>query len=160
MVKLTQIDDENVANPSVPKTEVNEEDYEDTSESEVEEDSDDEDIENETVYDRIVALRDIIPPTQRLRISDAANYLYSFASLSTSKLGDLLWIVSTSAILLGTPLALSILSERQLAEMEKEYKLQQDSALVLAPGSDAAFDNALQQPVAWTGNDEPCHHSE
>lgn len=158
MVKLTQIEDEanTSVNSQVPKTAVeeNDEDYEDTSESESEEsddeDEDELDLANETLVDRIVALKEIIPPNQRSFLSQAGSSLSSLATGGAFKIGSLLWIVSTSALLLGVPLSLSILSEQQLVEMEKEMKMQQDSAQVLAPGSDNAFDaqNPAGQPAA------------
>lgn len=138
MVKLTQVEDE-----SLPKTEfVNKEDeYVDTSESDVS-DEEDEFDENETFLDRIVALKDIIPPQQRTQLAFASSSLASNARTFFNKSGNVLWVVASSALLLGVPLSLSILGEQQLMEMEKEFKLQQSSNEVLAPGSEQAF----QQP--------------
>lgn len=147
MVKLTQIDDtdaaafENVdATPVVTKPEAYESDDSD-SDSDIE---DDYDIENETIYDRVVALKDIIDPQQRQQLSSSVELVKSYVNCAVNKSGNLLWTVTSSILLLGVPLSLAILSETQLQEMEKEMSLQQSAQDVLAPGSEAAFD----KPVA------------
>lgn len=140
MVKLTQVDDETATQfeqtaNAVPVEAFNE-DSDSDSDSEIE---DDFDIENETIYDRIVALRDIIPPNQRDLIVDTAQLTKSYITTAVSKGGSLLWGVTASILLLGVPLALAILAETQLQEMEKEMSLQQSAQEVLAPGSEGAF---------------------
>ncbi|KAL7663914.1 Mitochondrial import receptor subunit TOM22 [[Candida] zeylanoides] len=142
MVKLSQIDDETATTfeqsaraPPQGKAE----DYSD-SESEPESDYDDEfDIENETLYDRVVALRDIIPPKQRTQLASAAAAAKSLAVSGLNKSGFVLWTLTSSALLLGVPLSLAILAETQLQEMEKEMQLQSSAQEVLAPGSETAF---------------------
>ncbi|ODV62033.1 Tom22p [Ascoidea rubescens DSM 1968] len=150
MVKLTQLDENN---QPVEDSVLNDNDFETTSESdsensEADSDDDDFDIENETILDRIVALKDIIPIEQRSIISDTTTGLYSFLSNGISKTGNLLWIITSSCLLLGVPLSLSILSEQQLLEMEKEFNLQQQTNDVLAPGStNDAFQPLPSQPA-------------
>jgi len=39
--------------------------------------------------------------------------------------GKTLWVVSTSALLLGVPWALAFAEEQQMVEMEKEYKMRE-----------------------------------
>ncbi|GMM35917.1 Tom22 protein [Saccharomycopsis crataegensis] len=158
MVKLTQVDDDasaaaaateatsaatSTTSEETPKTaevEENDEDYEDTSDSDSDDDDEEEDLNEETLYERIVALREIIPPTQRSFISDAGSSIKSFASSSFLNVGNFLWIATSSALLLAIPTSLALLSEHQLVEMENEMKLQQESASVLAPGSEGAFE--------------------
>jgi len=41
--------------------------------------------------------------------------------------GKTLWVVSTSALLLGVPWALAYAEEQQMAEMEREMKMQQSA---------------------------------
>lgn len=41
--------------------------------------------------------------------------------------GKTLWVVSTSALLLGVPWALAWSEEQQMMEMEKEMKMQQSA---------------------------------
>ncbi|ODV97406.1 hypothetical protein PACTADRAFT_49124, partial [Pachysolen tannophilus NRRL Y-2460] len=154
MVKLTQIDDETAkdffgkdekANKS---TGTGAEESENESELDSDEDDyDEDDLANETIYDRVVALKEIIPPQHRLRFTSASSSVISATGLLLSKTGSLLWALTSSALLLGVPLSLSILSEQQLIEMEKEMKLQQSSQEVLAPGSDTAFQKPEQPAV-------------
>lgn len=148
MVKLTQIEDESngntfpeAATASVPK----EEEYLSTDD---EEDWDDEFDEDETLLDRIVALKDIISPSQKDALSSLQQTLQSTTSSFFSKTGSFLWVLTSSTLLLGVPLALSILNEQQLLEMEKEMSLQQSSQELLAPGSDSAFQQPQPSPSA------------
>ncbi|KAG7660596.1 TOM22 [[Candida] subhashii] len=144
MVKLTQIDDETQAQFEQQQAEkpatssiVESDEEEEDSES----DSDDEfDYENETVLDRIVALKDIIAPEQRETISNLGSSITNLVTSGLNKTGSFLWVLTTSSLLLGVPLALAILAETQLQEMEKDMSLQQSAQDVLAPGSDAAFE--------------------
>jgi len=41
--------------------------------------------------------------------------------------GKTLWVVSTSALLLGVPWALAYAEEQQMVEMEREMKMQQSA---------------------------------
>lgn len=139
MVKLTQVDDEtdiHVEKTSTTAPAASFSDSDSDSDSDFE---DDFDIENETIYDRIVALKDIVPPSQRKQIFFATESLKSLTSTALSKGGNLLWMLTSSALLLGVPLSLSILAETQLQEMEKDISLQQSAQDVLAPGVEGAY---------------------
>lgn len=145
MVKLTQIDDESKTafeqpeSVEVPKTEpveVASESDDSESESDVE---DDFDFESETVFDRIVALKDIIAPERRESLVSVVDTVKSYANCALNKSGIFLWTLTSSALLLGVPLSLAILAETQIQEMEKEMSLQQSAQEVLAPGSEGAF---------------------
>ncbi|EDK46933.1 hypothetical protein LELG_05114 [Lodderomyces elongisporus NRRL YB-4239] len=143
MVKVTQIEDETFTNgqQTVEKVEINQfsdDDASDVSDSEFSDD-DDFDYENETIYDRIAALKDIIPPLQRDQLSSLTSTVSSYVSAAANNGGKLLWALTSSSLLLGVPLALAILSETQLQEMEKDMSLQKAAQDVLAPGSDEAF---------------------
>lgn len=133
MVKLTQVDDESAATFNKTPAAASYSDSESDSESDFE---DDFDIDNETFYDRIVALKDIVPPNQRTQITDAISSVQSISNTLLKKSGTLLWTLTSSALLLGVPLSLAILAETQLQEMEKEMSLQKSAQEVLAPGSD------------------------
>lgn len=143
MVTLTQVDDDSsnkfdtATTPSAgSKPEVVEESDSESEDTDIE---DDFDYENETVYDRIVALKDIIPPSQRSAISSTVFSIKDYVRYGLTKSGSFLWVVSSSALLLGVPAALAIMAESQIQEMEKELTLQQSAQDVLAPGSEAAF---------------------
>lgn len=125
----------------------NDEDYSDTQ-SEVSDDDyedDDYDLENETLLERLAAFKDIVPPQYRSQIAQVTSSAYSTISSSISFGGKALWILTTSSLLLGVPLSLSILSEQQLVEMEKEMKLTQSSNEVFAPGAEQGFQQPPQQ---------------
>jgi len=110
-----------------------ESDYSDGENFDAEED--DFDI-NESLTDRIVALKDVVPPKYRDSIAtsfgSAASTFRSVFGLG----GKALWVVSSSTLLLGVPLSLCILSEQQLSEMEKGMGIT-DSNDVLAGGGGA-----------------------
>ncbi|SCU80305.1 LAMI_0B01662g1_1 [Lachancea mirantina] len=99
--------------------------------------SDDEFDEEETMLERLYALKDIVPPKQRQTISRFFDFTASTIRSTFSKGGNLVWAVTTSALLLGVPLSLSILGEQQLIEMEKSFDLQKDANDILAQGETA-----------------------
>lgn len=151
MVKLTQVEDEQEAIFQEQRsTEAKEAaSAADAYDTESESDSDDDDFdEEETIYDRIIALKDIIPPKQRTQVSSVVSSTYSTIYSGVSKAGNLTWILTTSALLLGVPLSLSILAEQQLMELEKEFKLQQGANDILAPGSEQQQGAAAPAPAA------------
>lgn len=98
-----------------------------TADSEVSEVDDDDDDIDESLLDRLTALKDIVPPTYRKHISNAASKGYSFVSSVASLSGKTLWVVSTSALLLGVPWALAFSEEQQVQEMEREMRMQQSA---------------------------------
>lgn len=153
MVKLTQIDDESATRfdqgPSATHAAKETETFSDSEASDSESDIDDDfDIENETLLDRIVALKDVIPPQQRTQIVSAGETFKNILYSGMNKSGNILWTLTSSALLLGVPLSLAILAETQLQEMEKEMSLQQSAQDVLAPGSEEAFKNSEKPATA------------
>lgn len=102
--------------------------------SEISEDEEDDDLAlaDESLADRFAALKDIVPPTQRKFISNTINTTTSWISSGLNFSGKTLWVVSTSALLLGVPWALAFAEEQQLAEMEREMKMQQGANEVSA----------------------------
>ncbi|CAX40790.1 mitochondrial import receptor subunit, putative [Candida dubliniensis CD36] len=146
MVKLTQIDDETqqqFENQSVAKNNhiIDEASSEEESDDDDESDLDDFDFENETLLERIVALKDMVPPEQREAIYNLSSTLQGLFKSSVQNGGKFLWTLTSSSLLLGVPLALAILSETQLQEMERGMSLEKSAQDVLAPGSEAAFGN-------------------
>jgi import receptor subunit TOM22 len=106
----------------------------DTSDISVEDDDD----YDESFADRIAALADIVPPTYRKKLSSAANTTYDWTASSLSFSGKALWVISTSALLLGIPWALAFSEEQQMQEMEREMRMQQGASEVLTGGAQAA----------------------
>ena len=71
------------------------------------------------------ALRDIVPPQTRSYLAgtvasagDAVKSVLAFG-------GKTLWVISSSALLLGIPWALAWSEEQQVLEMEKEMKMRE-----------------------------------
>lgn len=149
MVELTEIsDDQNtpVQEPQVvPAEPLNTEDKSLFSVAKNGEESDEEDgsdfdddfDENETFFERVMALKEIIPPKQRQAIVDTYNSTSSLVKTVFAKGGNLTWALTTSALLLGVPLSLSILSEQQLIEMEKTFDLQKGADDLLGSTEEA-----------------------
>lgn len=114
-----------------------------SSEEEADLDLDDDfDIASETIADRIIALKDAIPPSYRYRILSLSSTVSSAVHIGASFTGNALWAITTSSLLLGVPLALSIIGEQQLIEMEREMKMGQATNEVLAPGAGSGFQQA------------------
>ncbi|CAG8003704.1 unnamed protein product [Penicillium salamii] len=124
MVKLTEVEDEHFSEkPTTTKHDAllvsdDEDDYSDTD-SEI---SDDEDVEldGESLYERIAALKDIVPPSTRRTVSDSISSVTSLTKATFSFSGKALWVISTSAFLLGVPFALAYAEEEQYIQMERE----------------------------------------
>ncbi|KAF5100502.1 hypothetical protein D0Z00_001230 [Geotrichum galactomycetum] len=149
MVKITPIQEDEAAaffeesaaaaanTATEEKVEDNEADYTDTDdnsesdnnndEEEDDEDDDEEDISNETIAERIIALKQAIPPSYRHSLENVSSSVSSVVKTSATFAGNAFWVVITSSLLLGVPLALSIISEQQLIEMEREMKLTQST---------------------------------
>ena len=93
--------------------------------SEISTDDEDEIADEETLTDRIIALRDIIPPTTRSYIYNKVDTTASWIKSGLVFSGKGLWVLSTSALLLGVPWALAFAEEQQMVEMEKEMKMRE-----------------------------------
>ncbi|GFF43966.1 mitochondrial import receptor subunit tom-22 [Aspergillus udagawae] len=152
MVKLTEVEDEHFAQekPTATKNNVllatddEDEDYTDT-ESEISVESD-LDVDSETLYERVAALKDIVPPSARRQISSTVSTLTSFTKSSISFSGKALWIISTSAFLLGVPWALAYAEEEQYVQMEREQGMIKGANEMLTPGALPA-ENKEAQPA-------------
>ena len=82
---------------------------------------------DETFADRVAALKDIVPPQYRKTLSNTVSTTSSWVSTTLKYGGKTLWVVSTSVLLLGVPWALAFAEEQQMAEMEREMKMQQSA---------------------------------
>lgn len=78
----------------------------------------------ETFAERIAALKDMVSPTTRQNIASAAAETTGWVKWSLFKAGNVAWIATTSALLVGLPLLLSIEGEAALVQQEKEYLAQ------------------------------------
>ncbi|KAJ3747375.1 mitochondrial outer membrane translocase complex, subunit Tom22 [Lentinula detonsa] len=75
---------------------------------------------DETIFDRLAALVDIVPPTTRHKITSRIASTGSFFKTTGKVVGNIVWIVTTSALLVGLPLAVSLEDEAKLVAQEKE----------------------------------------
>ena len=84
--------------------------------------------EHETFSERLAALVDIVPPTTRQslgnKISNAAGVIKWAGKIG----GNIIWVVTTSALLVGLPLALALEDEAKIVQQEKEMLAQQQGA--------------------------------
>lgn len=121
-------------------------------ESEISNESDDE-VEEESLADRLSALKDIIPPSARRAASSSAETLTSFSKASLSFSGKALWIISTSAFLIGVPWALAYAEEEQYIQMEREQGMMKganevrDDILFLSKIFEAVFNLRTRCPT-------------
>ena len=90
---------------------------------------------DETLYERITALQDIIPASYRHAFNTKVSTAKSWVTNGLMMGGKTLWVVSTSALLLGVPWALAYAEEQQVQEMEREMKMQQNATDFLTPGA-------------------------
>lgn len=79
---------------------------------------------DETLYERIVALQDIIPAPYRRSIQQKLGTAQSWMKSGLGWGGKTLWVVSTSALLLGVPWALAYSEEQMIVEQEREMQMQ------------------------------------
>jgi len=125
MVKLEEVLDEEFGKEQVGPE--GEDDWDTDSEGDLSSEASDEDIPDETLLDRISALQDIIPPKQRKALSNGFQTATSWVQTGLLFGGKTLWVVSTSALLLGVPWAMAFAEEQQMVEMEREMKVQQSA---------------------------------
>ncbi|ODV91773.1 hypothetical protein CANCADRAFT_15295, partial [Tortispora caseinolytica NRRL Y-17796] len=75
------------------------------------ESEDDFDPESETLIDRLYALRDVIPPTQRSAIASACANAKDTTLFLGTKAGSLMWSITSSLLLVGVPYSLAVLGD-------------------------------------------------
>ncbi|KAG6890788.1 hypothetical protein C0995_003218 [Termitomyces sp. Mi166 len=111
---------------------------------------------DETFFDRIAALVDIVPPSTRHSISSRVSKTASVIKRGGKVVGNIVWVVTTSALLVALPLALVLDDEAKLVAQEKEMMEQQQGAQqtvltyhkMLAPSSYPTPGSNPNQPKA------------
>ncbi|KAK7905872.1 mitochondrial import receptor subunit Tom22 [Exophiala xenobiotica] len=131
MVKLEELEDEHFMNkPETTSGEAllvdDDEDYTDTD-SEISDNGSEPEL-DESLLDRLSALRDIVPPKARAKISSVTYSLYSATSTTVNYSGKGLWVLATSILLLGIPYALALGDEQQFIEEEKQRQMMAEGA--------------------------------
>ncbi|KZZ93908.1 mitochondrial import receptor subunit tom22 [Ascosphaera apis ARSEF 7405] len=147
MVQLTEVEDESFTNrPEDAEAEVllgsdneDDDDFTDTD-SEISTDSF-ENVPEETLAERIYALRDMVPPHYRRSISETVSTISSFAKSTVNFGGNALWILSTSAFFVGVPWALALAEEQQYVQMEREQGMIKGANEMLTPGATSMLTN-------------------
>ena len=74
---------------------------------------------NESYAERFYALKDMISPKTRATLATHANQGIAAAWVLKTWVGKSAWLVCTTAILMGLPLALSVESEMVFAQQER-----------------------------------------
>jgi import receptor subunit TOM22 len=114
------------------------------TEADLSSEASDEEVPEETLLDRLSALQDIIPPQSRKAISSSLQSATSWFQSGLLFSGKTLWVVSTSALLLGVPWAMAFAEEQQMVEMEREMKVQQSAnEMLTAPAGSGGARPAL-----------------
>ena len=83
---------------------------------------------DESLLDRLAALKDIVPPTTRHSLASKVSKTASFFKRTTKFAGNVIWVVTTSALLIGLPLALILEDEAKVVAQENEMLAQQQGA--------------------------------
>ena len=120
--------------------EYTDEEISDDSDVEQELDAEEEfDPSQESLYDRFAALKDIIPLETRNTISERTANAFNFTRKSSKVIGNIVWVITTSSLLVGLPLALAIEDESRITMEEKSLLAQQSGAQqMLAPENEQA----------------------
>ncbi|KAI0879181.1 mitochondrial outer membrane translocase complex, subunit Tom22 [Hypoxylon argillaceum] len=132
MVQLQEIVDEHFEE-SQPGPEEDDADYTDTD-SEISEESE-YDPRDESLGERLFALRDIVSPQTRGYITNTISAAGNAVMATLHFSGRTFWIISSSALLLGIPWALAWSEEQQMLEMEKEMKMREVGGDLLTAGT-------------------------
>ncbi|KAI0400369.1 mitochondrial outer membrane translocase complex, subunit Tom22 [Xylaria palmicola] len=141
MVQLQEIIDEHFQEGQ-PGPEEDDADYTDTD-SEISDESE-YDPTDETLAERLYALRDMVPPQTRGYIANTVSTATNAVKSVLSFGGKSLWVISSSALLLGIPWALAWSEEQQVLEMEKEMKMREMGGDLLTAGTQDANSTAQQ----------------
>jgi len=88
---------------------------------------------DESFFDRVVALKDIVPPTTRHNIATTVAQTASYVKRGSKIIGNIVWVVTTSALLVALPLSLILEDENKVMAQEKEMLEQQQGAQQVCP---------------------------
>ncbi|KAI9879058.1 MAG: mitochondrial import receptor protein [Pleopsidium flavum] len=127
MVKLEEVEDDHFTQEQPGPKPENDDDFYTDTDSEISSDDDLPPASDETLTDRLLALRDILPPAQRRYLTSTLSTASSWAKSGLMFSGKGLWAVSTSVVFLGVPWVLAWMEEQGIVEMEKEAKMAQSA---------------------------------
>jgi import receptor subunit TOM22 len=83
------------------------------------------DLQDETLLDRLAALKDIIPADKRDAIARTLSKSYLYGSMATYIGGRAAYVIITSVLLLGIPYALAMEEDKVIGEQERQMQSQQ-----------------------------------
>ncbi|KAL6721747.1 mitochondrial import receptor subunit Tom22 [Lecanora helva] len=129
MVKLEEVEDQELdqAQPGpVDDSAYDSADFTDTD-SELSDDDTFSTLPQESISERISALRDILPPRHRRTLTTALSRTSSAVKQTSWFAGKGLWVLSTGALMLMVPFAIALFDEQQIVEQEKEIKAQEQA---------------------------------
>lgn len=106
-------------------------------------------LRDESLFDRISALKDIISPSTRAELAKTWKSVSSYSFFGGWIAGKLIWIGVTSALLVGLPFALAVEDESRISAQEKELIAQQGGNPAAAGGLPAEV--AAQAAAAQSG---------
>jgi mitochondrial import receptor subunit TOM22 len=78
-----------------------------------------------------------VPPGTRAGISSAASSIYSLTGTAIAFGGNGLWVLATSAFLLGIPYALALGQEQEIVEEEKRQGMMSEGASSILQSGDS-----------------------
>ncbi|KAI1822982.1 mitochondrial outer membrane translocase complex, subunit Tom22 [Xylaria intraflava] len=150
MVKLEELTDDYFLDPQrgpEDKDNATDDDAYSDTDSEISEQSE-YDPSDETLAERLYALRDMVPPQTRGYIANTVSTASNAVKSALSFSGKTLWVISSSALLLGIPWALLWAEEQQVLEMEKEMKMREMGGELLTAGTRDNSSTAQQVSAA------------
>jgi import receptor subunit TOM22 len=77
------------------------------------------------LYERLLALQDMIPASTRRSVSSKVSTASDWVKSGLLLGGKTLWVISTSALLLGVPWALAYSEEQMIVEQERAELMNQ-----------------------------------
>ena len=92
----------------------------------------------ESLADRIAALKDIIPPTTRRRLGDTYASISSYGKSGFWLAAKSAYAISVSALFISVPFVYLMVEDMQLGEQEKEIKMREMGNEILTPGAGGA----------------------
>lgn len=85
-------------------------------------------LQQETIWERISALRDIIPPSTRHSIVARMSTLTSYGGVTALWGGRAAWVLTTTVLLWGLPYSLAAEEELRVQQQERDFNSQQQGA--------------------------------
>ncbi|KAK0508028.1 hypothetical protein JMJ35_009917 [Cladonia borealis] len=136
MVQLEEVEDQELdqAQPGpIDDTGYDSADFTDT-ESELSDDDEPLTTPQESLTDRILALRDILPPRTRRFLTQSFSTTSSALKTSALFSGKAMYVLATGGLMLVVPFAIALVEEQQFVEQEKEMRAREGAGEILTPG--------------------------